>query len=66
MEEVKVSKEEYLKISKSLQDRHEQVKNEMLKIVEANKILEEQYNTLEQELYNIEEQYAANLKNIID
>jgi len=66
MEEAKVNKEHFLKVSKSLEERHEQIKSEMLKIVEASKILNEQYENFEKELYNIEQQYVANLKNIVD
>jgi len=52
--------------SKELQSRHEQIKNEMLKILETVKILENQYDQLEKELYSVEEQYVDNLKNVIE
>lgn len=42
-----------------LAKKHESIKNEMIKIINASKILDEQYKSLESELYKIEEEYVG-------
>lgn len=56
---------QYIEISKNLQARHEEIKREMIKVLDATKLLEEQYNDLQMQLYDVEKQYVDNLKNII-
>lgn len=47
-----------------LKIKHEQTKIEMLSIVDASRILQEQYNLLETELYKIEDEYVSIMKEI--
>jgi predicted nuclease with TOPRIM domain len=49
-----------------LANRHETIKSEMLKILDANKILNEQYDTLETEMYSIEEQYVGLMSKLVE
>jgi predicted nuclease with TOPRIM domain len=55
----------YIDISKNLQAEHEEIKREMLQILDATKVLEEQYNNLQSRMYDVEQKYVDNLKNII-
>ena len=52
--------------SKTLQARHEQIKADIIKVIDAMALLEDQYNNLQQELYSIEQEYIKNLQNIVD
>lgn len=55
----------YIEKSKELKLRHEEIKNNMLKLIETIKIVENQYNELEKELYAVEEEYINNLNKIL-
>lgn len=60
------TKEEFKEFIAKLDERHKQVKQEMIQILEASKLLDEQYKTLEMELYSLESQYADTIKKMID
>jgi predicted nuclease with TOPRIM domain len=47
-----------------LKNKHEDVKKEMLNIVEASRILNEQYKVLEDSLYKIEDEYVELMREI--
>jgi hypothetical protein len=49
-----------------LKKRHEEIKAEMIKILEATRILDTQYHELENEMYQIESEYVNVMKNIVD
>lgn len=49
-----------------LKIKHDKVKTEMLKILEASRILDEQYKNLEKELYSIEDEYVDTMKKIVE
>lgn len=49
-----------------LKKRHEEIKGEMLKIVDASKILELEYAKLNEELYQIEDEYINVMKVLSD
>ena len=46
--------------------RHEQIKAEMIKILDATKVLEIEYNKLNEELYQVEDEYVNLMKNLDD
>jgi len=48
-----------------LKTKHEQIKGEMLRIVEASRILNEQYKVLEDSLYKIEDEYVELMQEIV-
>jgi hypothetical protein len=49
-----------------LKEKHDSIKAEMLKILDASRILNEQYSNLEKELYLIEDEYVDTMKKIIE
>ena len=51
--------------TKELKDKHDLIKAEMLSIVEASRILNEQYKVLEDSLYKIEDEYVELMREII-
>lgn len=57
---------QYVDKSKTLQARHEQIKAEIIKTIDAMALLEDQYNNLQQELYTVEQEYMKNLQNIVE
>jgi hypothetical protein len=57
--EILVAKTNELKI------KHEQIKADMIKILEASQILNTQYGDLEQKLYKVEEEYIETMKKLI-
>lgn len=59
-------KQEHIEHSKKLEIRHNEIKGEMLKIVDAIGLLEEEYNNLQQELYSVEQEYMKNLQNLVE
>ena len=60
------SKEEKIILSKKFEARHTEIKAEIIKIIDAMALLEDQYNTLQQELYAVEQEYMKNLQNIVE
>jgi len=58
-------KEVLLEKTKELKNKHELVKAEMLSIVEASRILNEQYKMLEDSLYKIEDEYVELMQQIV-
>jgi predicted nucleic acid-binding Zn-ribbon protein len=60
------NKQVYIDKTADLQKRHEAIKGEMIRILDASKLLDDQYKQLESELYAIEEQYADTIKKMID
>ena len=56
---------QYVDKSKTFETRHTEIKKEMLNILDAVAVLEEQYNTLQQELYSVEQEYMKNLQNLV-
>jgi hypothetical protein len=59
-------KQEHINKSKDLQVRHEKVKAELIKTLDAMAVLENQYNELQAELNYIEQEYMKNLQNIVE
>lgn len=57
---------QFIHKSKTLQKRHEDIKLEMFGILDAIKLLDDQYKSLEHELYSIEQEYMNNLKNLVE
>lgn len=60
------NKQQFIDKSTALQKRHEEIKLEMFGVLDAIKIFEDQYKSLESELYSIEQEYMNNLKNLIE
>ena len=58
-------KEMLVKLTEELKLKHENVKVEMIKILEAAQLLDKQYGEFEKELYSIEEQYIQTMKKLI-
>lgn len=50
----------------SLKNRHELVKAEMIKILEATQVLDIQYKEHEKEMYQLEAEYVEAMKSLID
>lgn len=46
--------------------RHEQIKAEMIKILDATKVLEIEYTKLNEELYQLEDEYVNLMKSLDD
>jgi len=52
--------------SKTLEVRHQNIKAEMIKTLDAMALLEDQYNNLQTELDIVEKEYMKNLQNIVE
>lgn len=52
--------------SKTLEERHQRVKAEMIKTLDAMALLEDQYKNLQSELDFIEKEYMKNLQNLVE
>lgn len=59
-------KEQQIELSKKFEARHEEIKLEMIKIIDAIGLLENQYNGLQEELYTVEQEYMKNLKTLVE
>jgi uncharacterized protein (DUF342 family) len=54
-----------LEKTKELKNKHDMLKAEMLNILEASRILNEQYKILEDKLYMVEDEYVEIMQKII-
>lgn len=63
--EEQVDKEALVKLTSELKIKHEEIKAEMIKLLEASQTLELMYKGLEEELYGVEEKYIEAIKKLI-
>lgn len=60
-----IDKEALIKESGELKLKHEAVKAKMIELLDAIRILDEEYKELEKNLYSIEEQYVMTMDKLI-
>lgn len=61
-----VDKETLIKRTEELKLKHESLKGEMIKNLEASQLLETQYVELERQLYMVEDEYMSVMKKLME
>lgn len=61
-----INKEALIKRTEELKLKHESLKGEMIKNLEASQLLEMQYVDLESQLYKVEDEYMNVMKKLME